>query len=341
MIDRASLDRRAWNEALAALGGHLLQSWEWGSFKADFGWRVERITIGSDPPRAMASVLFRHRGPVSIGYIPRGPAVATGDLEAARILVDEIDRRARANHALSLRIEADRPIDGITDRTFTGMSAGSHQIQPSRTVKVPLGDDESLLAGMHQKTRYSVRLAPRKGVLVETHTSPITAALDAFYGMLRETAVRNEFGIHSRAYYESFLRHFEDRAALLIARLDDHPAAGLICARFGSEAIYMYGASDTQYRAVGAAFNLQFRAMQWGREAGATSYDLWGIPDDDPPKDNDHQDRVPATRGDDWRGLYRFKTGFGGSIVQYPPTTMRVYHPRLARLAARLTSRDL
>ena len=32
----------------------------------------------------------------------------------------------------------------------------------------------------------------------------------------------------------------------------------------------------------GAAFNLQFQAMQWGRELGAAQYDLWGIPDQDP-----------------------------------------------------------
>ena len=29
----------------------------------------------------------------------------------------------------------------------------------------------------------------------------------------------------------------------------------------------------------------------------------------------DAGDEIAGTRGDDWRGLYRFKTGFGGEIV--------------------------
>jgi lipid II:glycine glycyltransferase (peptidoglycan interpeptide bridge formation enzyme) len=79
--------------------------------------------------------------------------------------------------------------------------------------------------------------------------------------------------------------------------------------------------------------------MQWGRALGATQYDLWGIPDQDPPKDNEHRDHVPATKGDDWRGLYRFKTGFGGSIVSYPLSIQRTYHPRLSKLAERAIGR--
>ncbi len=194
---------------------------------------------------------------------------------------------------------------------------------------MPLVDDEQLLAGMHQKTRYSVRLAPRKGVIVDRHTGEDRSALEEFYAMLLETSKRNEFGIHTADYYQDFMRRFPDNAVLFIARVEGHPAAGLIAAEFGSDAMYMYGASDTKFRSLGAAFNLQFLAMQWGRERGAKCYDLWGIPDVDPPKDNEHKDHVPATKGEDWRGLYRFKTGFGGSIVSYPPSIQRTYHRQL------------
>ena len=236
-------------------------------------------------------------------------------------------------------IEADGPIDGFTDRPFEGIETGPPHLQPGRSVKVPLLDDDALLAAMHQKTRYSVRLAPRKGVTVDCHSGGDRPALDEFYAMLAETSKRNEFGVHTAAYYDSFMKHFPDNAVLFIARVEGHPAAGLIAAAFGSDAIYMYGASDTEYRSLGAAFNLQFQAMQWGRALGATQYDLWGIPDQDPPKDNDHRDHVPPTKGDDWRGLYRFKTGFGGSIVSYPPSIQRTYHPRLAKLAEHVIGR--
>lgn len=333
-------DSEAWNDALAALDGHLLQTWEWGSFKQELGWRLERIAVGGTDPRAMAQVLFRHKGPVSIGYIPRGPAVAAGDYEASRLLLESIDQAARRHRALYVMIETDKPVEGFTAHPFLEIEPGPAHLQPGRTVKVPLMADEPLLAGMHQKTRYSVRLAMRKGVVVDRHRGDDRVALDEFYAMLAETSRRNEFGVHTAGYYASFLRHFPERAILFIARVDGHPAAGIIAATFGSDAVYMYGASDTRYRSLGAAFNLQFQAMQWGRDLGAKFYDLWGIPDEDPPKDNEHRDHVPATKGDDWRGLYRFKTGFGGSIVSFPAAIQRTYHTRLARLAGRVVGRS-
>jgi lipid II:glycine glycyltransferase (peptidoglycan interpeptide bridge formation enzyme) len=187
---------------------------------------------------------------------------------------------------------------------------------------------------MHQKTRYSVRLAQRRRVVVEQAT-PSRANLDAFYGLLEDTSDRNEFGIHSRQYYADFLDVFGSDALMLIAKIDGVAGAGLVAARFGNEAIYMYGGSSTEHRAHGAAFLLQFEAMRWAREAGCSHYDLWGIPEHDPAPKHEQGDRVSGTKGEDWRGLYRFKTGFGGEIVSYPPALERRYRPILSRLVRR------
>ncbi len=163
--------------------------------------------------------------------------------------------------------------------------------------------------------------------------------------MTSETAARDEFGVHDYDYYRDALRVFggrgptEPKALLLLAHHPDHgeePIAGLIVFAFGREAIYMYGASSTKHRAHGAGFYLQFEAMRWAREHGCRWYDLWGIPAADPFSTvEDSSARVAPTRGDDWRGLYRFKVGFGGDIVSYPPTLERRYAPVLSWLARR------
>jgi lipid II:glycine glycyltransferase (peptidoglycan interpeptide bridge formation enzyme) len=196
---------------------------------------------------------------------------------------------------------------------------------------VPLLTDDELLAQMHQKTRYSVRLAQRRGVVVD-RAEFTPENIDLFYGLLMDTSERNEFGVHSRQYYADFLDIFGSDALMLIGKIDDNAGAGLVAARFGNEAIYMYGGSSTEHRAHGAAFLLQFEAMRWARGAGCTHYDLWGIPEDDPAPTIEHGDRISGTKGEDWRGLYRFKTGFGGEIVSYPPTLERRYRPILSRL---------
>ncbi len=285
----------------------------------------------------MAQVLFRHKGPASIGYVPRGP-VLSGDAAALwPALRDGIDTLARQHRAISIIFEPDTPL-ALTGTFFdAGVVKGPGHIQPVRTVKVPLLDDDALLAQMHQKTRYNVRLACRRGVTFQ----PLPATPEhvaEFYGLMQDTAQRNEFEIHSIDYYADFLDVFGDDALLMGAWSNGGSlAAMLIAAVSGDEAIYMYGASSSQHRAHGAGFALQFEAMKWARERGAKTYDLWGIPPADPESMADkHANRIAGTKGEDWRGLYRFKTGFGGDIVTYPPTMERRYVPLLPWLARRV-----
>ncbi len=285
----------------------------------------------------MAQILFRAKGPVSIGYIPRGPVLAGDVPQVWPELRAAIDRSSRAHRAIATILEFDRPVELASTFRQARVVAGPGHIQPGRTVKVPLADDAAILGQMHQKTRYNVRLADKRGVIVSQE--PVTeATIDRFYQLMLDTSDRNEFGIHSRAYYADFLNCFGDRAVLIFAQTEGHDAATLIAARFGAEAIYMYGASSTKYRANGAAFRMQFEAMKWARDNGATCYDLWGIPDDDPEPaaSEDTPGAAASTKGSDWRGLYRFKTGFGGSIVSYPSTVERRYVPVAPWLARKL-----
>lgn len=333
-LAQVASDPAAWDEAVISGGGHMLQSWRWGAFKERSGWRAVRVAVPAVRGAALAQVLFRHKAGVSVGYIPRGP-VLSDDPDAAGRLWAEIDRQARRRRALTVIVEPDREFTEASPQGVR-LHSGTPPIQPSRTVKIELGDDEALLAQMHQKTRYNVRLAQRRGV-TSRREDCTDASLDSFYGLLEDTSARNEFGIHPRGYYGDFLRLFGDDAALLFAEIEGRPVAGVIAAAFGDEAIYMYGASSTKDRAHGAGFYIQYEAMRWARERGCRLYDLWGIPALDPQSTKrDNGDRIAGTTGSDWRGLYEFKTRFGGTIVDYPAPSERRYHPILATLAQRL-----
>ena len=327
-------DAAVWDKHLCSLGGHLLQSWAWGELKRRHGWAVERVAVGQGQGRAMAQVLVRHRGPVSLGYVPRGPALG-GDPEVGfRELIMAVDRVCRRHRALSLLVEPDGPLGLSGSYRRFGFVRGPAPFQPARTVKVPLLDDEALLGQMHQKTRYNVRLAQRRGVVVERRQAD-QDSLALFYDLLRDTSQRNQFGIHDPSYYADFMALFGERALLLFALIEGEVGAALIAARFGEEAIYMYGGSSTVHRAHGAAFLLQYEAMRWARDAGCRRYDLWGIPADDPAPSAGADGSVAGTHGDDWRGLYIFKVRFGGQVVSYPTPMERRYLPVLPALARR------
>ncbi|HYI25910.1 MAG TPA: peptidoglycan bridge formation glycyltransferase FemA/FemB family protein [Thermomicrobiales bacterium] len=323
----------AWNDRLAALDGHHLQSWEWGDFKRSHGWTPERILVEAPAGAAMAQVLYRHQAGLSLGYVPRGP-VFEGDPNALwPMLRSEIDRSARAHRAILTLLEPNAPVGLAGTFRQVGVSKFEGHFQPGRTVKIPLGTDDDILSNMRQKTRYNVRLAQRRGVQVESRG---VDSIDEFYALMQDTSDRNDFGIHTLDYYRDYLDVMGDRAIMLFALVDDGTvAASLIAGQFGGEAIYMYGASSTANRAHGAAFLLQYEAMRWARDHGCDTYDLWGIPDQDPEPAAPGKE-ASGTSGDDWRGLHRFKTGFGGEIVTYPPMMERRHLPLLPTLVHRL-----
>jgi lipid II:glycine glycyltransferase (peptidoglycan interpeptide bridge formation enzyme) len=71
----------------------------------------------------------------------------------------------------------------------------------------------------------------------------------------------------------------------------------------GKRATYLYGASADQQRRLMPSYALQWEAIMLAQEAGCSEYDMFGIsPGSDP--------------GHPMYGLYRFKTGFGGSIFR-------------------------
>lgn len=337
-LDTGSLDlpQEAWDRALIEHGGHLLQSWNWGEFKSLHGWQPERVAVSGPHGQGYAQILFRTKGPVSLGYIPRGPIMVGEADKVWPELRAGIDAACRRHRAISCIIEADRNLGLSGSFQDNGLVAGPAHLQPARTVKMSLDDDDVMLKRMHQKTRYNVRLATRKGVEVESRPAD-EESLRQFYQLMLDTSQRNEFSIHSYDYYADFVKVMGDDAYLVFARWDGHLAAVVIAAAFAKEAVYMYGASSTEHRAHGAAFLLQFEAMRWARDRGCTTYDLWGIPVEDPGslRGEDNQS-LAATKGDDWRGIYRFKTGFGGDVVSYPPMVERRYVPVLPWLARRL-----
>jgi len=322
-------DQLAWDGLVAAAPhGHVLQSWAWGELKARFGWHVRRVAVGS----AAAQVLFRSLPARlgSIAYVPKGPLADFKDEAAFKALVDAIRSLARQQRAICLKIEPNLEDDpALTGRLRAlGFRPSPQMVQPRRTILVDLGADrETLLGRMKQKTRYNVRLAARKGVTVHPGDE---SDLPAFYHLLGTTSRRDNFGIHSQAYYEAVYRLFvpSDRGCLLLAEFEGQLLAGLVVLARGDTAIYMAGASSNEERQRMPTYLLQWEAMLWAKEQGCRTYDLWGVPDQDEAA---LEAEFTQRSGGLW-GVYRFKRGFGGRLVRTAGAWDLVYAPLRYRL---------
>jgi len=323
-------DATTWDASVSALRGHLLQTWTWGEFKSLHGWLPVRLLLSvDDEPRIAAQILFRRVGPFTVAYVPRGPIA--GDLSVGELaaFTRAVDVECRSRRAIAVLVEpetADLPLRLGRSALWTSNDV---LVQPRRTIKVKIDmPDDQILAEMKPKTRYNVRLAERRGVTVRrggVRDVPI------FYQLLAETAERDQFGIHAIEYFDDMMRVFADDAALFLAEYEGVPAAGLLALKSPEEAIYMYGASRSEYQRHMPAYLIQFAAMQWARDAGCAFYDLWGIPaDDSPPAAAANESGTVNVRDDMW-GVYRFKQGFGGEVVTYPGMFERIYAAPLIR----------
>jgi peptidoglycan pentaglycine glycine transferase (the first glycine) len=327
-------DRTEWDELVAAAPtGHVLQSWAWGELKGRFGWQAQRLAVGP----VAAQVLYRRLpgGLGTIGYVPKGPMADLQQQGEMRAWLQILGPLARKRRAICLKIEPDLEDNPALAQQLDalGFRPSPQGIQPRRTVLVDLEDvPDQLLARMKQKTRYNIRLAGRKGVVIRSGDE---GDLLAFYQLMEMTASRDGFGIHSQTYYEAAHRLFvpPQRGCLLLAEYEGRLLAGLMAMGLGQTACYMYGASSDEDRNLMPTYLLQWEAMLWARKQGYRRYDLWGVPDEDEAK----LEAQFTDRNDGLWGVYRFKRGFGGRLVRTVGAWDLVYAPlryRLYTLAA-------
>ena len=317
--------RTAWDRALGKMPkSHALQSMVWGDFKSRWGWEAKPLLMSvgesSWDPLAAALVLKRKipYTPFCVLYVPKGPALDYNDGPLRRTVLGELERLAKVERALFVKIDPEvvvswgleyerkSPIGAKFTQELTerGWRYSDDQIQFRNTVELDVTQDEAdLLAAMKSKTRYNIRLAGRKGVVVREATA---VDLPVLLQMYQETSERDGFAIRPDAYYldawQSFLS--AGMGQPLIAEYEGEPLGGVFLVRFGDRVIYMYGASTSKERNRMPNYLLQWEAIRWAKAQGAKVYDFWGAPDE-------------FVETDRLWGVWRFKDGFNGQVVRH------------------------
>ena len=316
-----------WDSFLAYFtDSHVLQTSPWGELKSDFGWESAWLVTGD---AVGAQVLFL-KLPLgySVGYVPKGPV---GYKEAEQSHLEafwhELDRLCRERRAVFVIVEPDLWENEFSDiRPPAGFRLSANAIQPQRTLVLDINTDEAtILARMKQKTRYNIRLAERKGVMVHSWDD-----VADFYQMMQVTRARDAFGVHKLEYYQKAYDLFHPRGEceILVAEYEDEPLAALMVFAHGERAWYFYGASTDEHRNLMPTYLVQWEAICWARERGCRKYDLWGVPD----ADIETLEGQFTGRSDGLWGVYRFKRGFGGELRRTPDPWERVYNPLLYAL---------
>ena len=229
---------------------HFLQSPEWAQVKSE--WKHEEIVLRDENGKinAYLSILLR-KVPVLnkyIMYAPRGPICDIYDEKVIKELVNEIKRIAKEYKAFIFRADPDvlvsdekfkRIIENAGLKAKDNIKSINDVIQPKYVFRLNLTNktEEELLQSFHQKTRYNIRLAARKGVTIRVGTKE---DLPEFYKTMQETGNRDDFIIRSLEYYKKIYDCLgPEHVRIMLAEYEGEVIAATMPILYGNKVWYL------------------------------------------------------------------------------------------------------
>lgn len=314
-------NKNEWNSFVQANStGSFLQSYEWGEFMATQKEKIWRFAVveGDTWKACFLLVMSKLKLNQRILYIPRGPVI--DEVSHKEKILEEIfrtvDDLARREKAVMVQIDPftnDKDWESLLDQH--GFVKSEQNVQPRHTLILDIRKtEEEILNQMHQKTRYNIRLAEKKGIEVIVDNGMYKEFLE----LLKKTMARQEIKMFSADYFKKILE--VPFVKLYLAKYEGKIIAANIMVFWNDTATYLFGASDHEFRNLMAPHLLQWQAMKDAKAANCWFYDFWGA-------------APPDAKGQEagWFGFTKFKMGFSpeADLTEYLGTYEKIYNPAI------------
>ncbi|MEK7495269.1 MAG: peptidoglycan bridge formation glycyltransferase FemA/FemB family protein [Patescibacteria group bacterium] len=295
------------------LAHHPLQTWEWGEARKKTGIDILRLSEGKN-----VFQLTFHKIPKTnykIGYLPRS-------VMPSKEVLEFLAKYCKENKIIFVKIEPNelKSPNSQTMKQFNNLTISPHPLFPSWTQILDLTKTEDeLIKSFHSKTRYNIRLAEKKGVIVKEMSND--EGFKIFSKLYFETCKRQKYFGHTPKYHKIIWDSLKkDIAHILIAFYNDAPLAAYELFYFNNTLYYPYGGTSLEYRNLMASNLLMWEAIKLGKKLGAEKFDMWGSlgPNYDPT--------------DPWSGFTRFKEGYGTKFTEFIGSYDLVINPMLYKI---------
>lgn len=291
--------------------GSFLQSAEWGKWQESLGKQIFRFCVTDETNNVLlAAQVIKTKLPKVNKYylyIPYGPLSKENTPEVLNFFIEELAKKFPGN--IFVRIE---PKDELSLQPTTYNIQPTPHIQPGKTLILDLSkSEEELLADMHHKTRYNIKVAQKHGVQIVSElivTPRHGLHMKEVAELLTQTARRQKYKDQGAGYYKKMIDFFgmdaESQLRLTVykALYNQKLLACAVMIDFGETRTYLFGGTANEHKNVMAAYLLHWQAIIDAKKANQKFYDFWGI--------ETAKGKTP--------GFVRFKIGFGGKEVAYP-----------------------
>ncbi len=305
---------------------HPLQAFEWGEFRKKTGVEVIRRAVINNKKINNSYQITVHKTPnfpYQIGYFPKGEI-------PNEELINDLMEIGGENLISFIQIEPNEIAEkksGIDKK----LKNSFHPLFTRYTFILDLTkSEEELLSGMHQKTRYNIRIAEKKNVKVEIDNTDKT--FKDYLKLTEQTTKRQKFYSHNKTYHKLLWETLGNKsnnkfnpnklqAHLLKASYNNKILTTYILFTFKDKLYYPYGASSDEHRESMASTGAMWGAIKFGKSLGLRSFDMWGAANVPEPKTNDP-----------YYGFHRFKQGFGATLTEFVGSYDLVINPLNYRL---------
>jgi peptidoglycan pentaglycine glycine transferase (the first glycine) len=296
------------------------QSWAWGEFRQAIGSAPIRLAI-IENQKVIGVVLAFHdrwRFGQSTLTVLSGPVIdpklsTQQYFEVLNMLLQALVNEAKSRRVIFFHVEL--PIENSNAALVEKLAhslkfSSARALQATDTLVLDLRKtSEQLLNAMHEKTRYNIRLAEKKGVQIFSSTGmEARENLKSFLLLNKQTTARDKFASHAPMYYGAMLQRLPpEMIKVYVANYEQQAIAANIIITFGDTTTYVHGASGNLNRNVMAPYLLQWRQILDAQISGSQCYDFFGIETPERPR--------TSWAGGSWVGITRFKQGFQGQVV--------------------------
>ncbi len=290
------------------------QSLEWAKVKDN--WKSEVIlSENADGKINGALQVLIRKIPIfgNLMYSARGPICDIHNSDVLKQLTEGAKLLAKKYNSFVLMVEPDIKTDDMEFRDIIVKNGFEikddakdfkDEIQPRFVFRLDIKGktEEEVFNNFHSKTRYNIRLASKKGVVVKEGTRE---DLKDFHNIMVETGKRDDFIIRPLEYFEKMYDELAPKhMKVLMAYHDGKPIAGIIPIMYGKKVWYLYGASSNKDRNLMPNYLLQWTMIQEAIKNNCDMYDFRGVSG---VVDENHPQY----------GLYRFKKGFGADFTEF------------------------
>ena len=284
----------------------------YGDWQKSLGRAVKRFLVNDGDKIVAYFQLVKY--PLLLGksyfYIPYGPVIKDFSEDFFANLKNELILIAKTEGAVFVRLDFTPPASNSTLLKFFAKAPfytyHSAYFQPRIEWFLSLEKSENeILVAMHEKTRYSIRLAERKGIAAEIIAEDFEKYFEVFYELMTGTAKRNRFSIHQKSYYKNIFQNLHKiNAYLSIAKYGQRVLAIDLIIVSGKVANYVFGGSSNDERNRMPTYLAQWKAICHAKKLNCGYYNFGGISAEN-----------KIYKG--WDGLTIFKKKFGGKEITH------------------------